>query len=101
MLRHVDWILQSGSSCGLQVGWVSVSQENVLPDETSCFIDRSVPEHAEPATARCEALGTASSPDIRYAKPRGKVESASTKAERRKGCVGTTNVCTSHKRHEF
>ena len=28
------------------------------PDETGCSINRSLPRHAEPVTARCEALGT-------------------------------------------
>jgi hypothetical protein len=28
------------------------------PDETGCSINRSLPRHAEPVTAWCEALGT-------------------------------------------
>ena len=28
------------------------------PDETGCSINRSLPRHADPATVRCEALGT-------------------------------------------
>ena len=32
--------------------------EQVRSDETGCSINRSLPRHEEPVTARCEALGT-------------------------------------------
>ena len=41
-----------------------------------CSIRRSLPGHAELATARCEAPGTTPPPVIRYAEPRGKAGSA-------------------------
>ncbi len=34
------------------------SQEEILPEETGCTIDGSIPGHAEPVTARWEASGT-------------------------------------------
>lgn len=34
------------------------SQEEISPEETGCFISRSLHGHAEPVTARCQALGT-------------------------------------------
>ena len=54
-------------------------------DKTGCSINRSLPGHAELATARCEAPGTTSPPVIRYVEPRGEADSASTEAERSKG----------------
>ena len=62
-------------------------------DRTGCSISRPLPGHAELVTARCEAPGTTPPPVIRYAEPRGNAESASTKVERSKGWMGTTNEC--------
>ena len=78
--------------CDLQSRSILCFTERSNPDETGCSISRSLPGHAKLATAWCEAPGTKQPLYIRYVEPRGETESASTKVERCKGWMSTTNI---------